>query len=120
MTQVSGHIAQLSDICVKGNTIVGATEVDAKLLQKCFSTLGLYNEESKYSLTGEGAFFFNMCTQMVIVYYLVLHLPNVYLSDLLQCFLVEREKMKEELRCCTEKIQVRLTFQNSDESRIHL
>ncbi|XP_056623041.1 cytospin-A [Triplophysa dalaica] len=76
LTQVSGHIAQISDICVKGNTIVGATEVDAKLLQKCFSTLGLYNEESKYSLT-----------------------------DLLQCFLVEREKMKEELRCCKEKIQ---------------
>lgn len=66
LTQVSGHIAQLSDICVNGNTIVGATEVDAKLLQECFSTLGLNNEETKYTLTGEGAFCLNLCLQILI------------------------------------------------------
>lgn len=100
MTQVPGHIAQLSDICVKGNTIVGATEVDAKLLRECFSALGHNNEESKYTLTGEGDFCFIVCMNIHI------HLQYVCLSDLLQCFMMEREKMKEELRSCKEKIQV--------------
>ncbi|XP_058604614.1 cytospin-A [Onychostoma macrolepis] len=55
----------------------GDTEVDAKLLQECLNTLQLNNiEESTHIL-----------------------------NDLLKCFLVEREKMKEELRSCKEKIQ---------------
>ncbi|XP_059375645.1 cytospin-A-like [Carassius carassius] len=55
----------------------GNTEVDPKLLQECLNTLQLNNiEESTYIL-----------------------------NDLLKCFLVEREKMKEELRSCKEKIQ---------------
>ncbi|KAL1257857.1 hypothetical protein QQF64_011101, partial [Cirrhinus molitorella] len=57
--------------------INGDTEVDAKLLQECLNTLQLNNiEESTHIL-----------------------------NDLLKCFLLEREKMKEELRSCKEKIQ---------------
>ncbi|XP_016377775.1 cytospin-A-like isoform X2 [Sinocyclocheilus rhinocerous] len=60
-----------------GVYVNGNTEVDAKLLQECLNTLQLNNsEESTYIL-----------------------------NDLLKCFLVEREKMKEELRSCKEKIQ---------------
>ncbi|CAM4646312.1 unnamed protein product [Leuciscus chuanchicus] len=55
----------------------GDTEVDAKLLQECLNTLQLNNTEESTHI----------------------------LNDLLQCFLVEREKMKEELRSCKEKIQ---------------
>ncbi|XP_026141556.1 cytospin-A-like [Carassius auratus] len=55
----------------------GDTEVDAKLLQECLNSLQLNNiEESTHIL-----------------------------NDLLKCFLLEREKMKEELRSCKEKIQ---------------
>ncbi|XP_073683541.1 uncharacterized protein [Garra rufa] len=57
--------------------INGDTEVDAKLLQECLNTLQLNNiEESTHIL-----------------------------NDLLKCFLLERGKMKEELRSCKEKIQ---------------
>ncbi|XP_042629323.1 cytospin-A-like [Cyprinus carpio] len=60
-----------------GVYVNGKTEVDPKLLQECFNTLQLNNiEESTYIL-----------------------------NDLLTCFLMEREKMKEELRSCKEKIQ---------------
>ncbi|XP_056333509.1 uncharacterized protein LOC130244945 [Danio aesculapii] len=62
---------------VSGVCLNGNTEVDSKLLQECLNTLQLNNiEESTHIL-----------------------------NDLLQCFLVEREKMKEELRSCKEKIQ---------------
>ncbi|XP_021323092.1 cytospin-A isoform X2 [Danio rerio] len=62
---------------VSGVCLNGNTEVDAKLLQECLNTLQLSNiEESTHIL-----------------------------NDLLHCFLVEREKMKEELRSCKEKIQ---------------
>lgn len=62
---------------VSGLCLNGNTEVDAKLLQECLNTLQLNNiEESTHIL-----------------------------NDLLHCFLVEREKMKEELRSCKEKIQ---------------
>ncbi|XP_026116903.1 cytospin-A-like isoform X3 [Carassius auratus] len=60
-----------------GVYVNGNTEVDPKLLQECLNTLQLNSiEESTYIL-----------------------------NDLLKCFLVEREKMKEELRSCKEKIQ---------------
>ncbi|XP_052475614.1 cytospin-A-like [Carassius gibelio] len=60
-----------------GVYVNGITEVDPKLLQECLNTLQLNNiEESTYIL-----------------------------NDLLKCFLVERQKMKEELRSCKEKIQ---------------
>ncbi|XP_051501965.1 cytospin-A-like isoform X2 [Myxocyprinus asiaticus] len=61
-----------------GVCLKGDTGVDAKLIQECLITLGLNSiEESTHTL-----------------------------NDLLQCFLMEREKIKEELRSCKEKIQV--------------
>ncbi|KAK9959701.1 hypothetical protein ABG768_009807 [Culter alburnus] len=60
-----------------GMCVNGDTEVDAELLQECLNTLQLDNTEESTHI----------------------------LNDLLQCFLVEREKMKEELRSCKEKIQ---------------
>ncbi|XP_051579469.1 cytospin-A-like isoform X2 [Myxocyprinus asiaticus] len=60
-----------------GVCVKGDTGVDAKLIQDCLVTLGLNSiEESTHML-----------------------------NDLLQCFLIEREKIKEELRTCKEKIQ---------------
>ncbi|XP_052002082.1 cytospin-A isoform X2 [Xyrauchen texanus] len=60
-----------------GVCVKGDTEVDAKLIQECLVTLGLNSiEETIHTL-----------------------------NDLLQCFLMERAKIKEELRSCKEKIQ---------------
>ncbi|XP_043119384.1 cytospin-A isoform X2 [Puntigrus tetrazona] len=55
----------------------GDAEVDAKLLQECLNTLQLNNTEESTHI----------------------------LNDMLKCFLVEREKMKEDLRSFKEKIQ---------------
>ncbi|XP_052009829.1 cytospin-A-like [Xyrauchen texanus] len=61
-----------------GVCLKGDTGVDAKLIQECLITLGLNSTE----------------------------VSTHTLNDLLQCFLMEREKIKEELRSCKEKIQV--------------
>lgn len=50
-----------------------------------------------------------MCLANTNIIYNAINIENhffVCFSDLLKCFLVEREKMKEELRSCKEKIQV--------------
>ncbi|XP_051725367.1 cytospin-A isoform X2 [Ctenopharyngodon idella] len=70
-------ITQAPSLASHPSGVNGDTEVDAELLQECLNTLQLNNTEESTHL----------------------------LNDLLQCFLVEREKMKEELRSCKEKIQ---------------
>lgn len=50
-----------------------------------------------------------MCLANMYIVYNVINIENYFFvcfSDLLKCFLGEREKMKEELRSCKEKIKV--------------